>query len=472
MWFRRSSRAAKAQRHSGRRLSWPLFPQLRLLRIEPLEVRRLLTVSWVGPATGYWDVGANWSTGNVPAAADDVSIGGGATVTIQSGDSISINSVNTLSGTTLVITGGSLAIATQSSIAGDFNLSGGTLGGAGNVTFDATVNWMGGTMAGTGTSAIAASGTLNVSGQVYLQGVLENDGSADWSGAYSYIFMSDGTINNYGSWAADSNSTLTAEGYPSGVATNVFNNFAGGTFTQQGTGTTQFTAYSAGVAFNDVGTVNVDQGTFAFASDGTTELTLNGTLNVGSATNDSTGAILAFQNTQTIDGAGTIAFGTSPYYAYLGYANLIDISTPDSTVTFGPDLTIQGQSGLFGTQYATPAYVNQGTISADAASISFGIYSRSANAALTWSNTGTLQALDGSALNLDGSFTNSGTISAAGGSVLSIGADGSTWSSSGAISADASTINLGGSWQFANGHDQRHGRGGPELERLLRDAKA
>ena len=66
------------------------------------------------------------------------------------------------------------------------------------MTFEGTVNWSGGTIAGSGTTDIAAGGTLNISGTVYLQGVLENDGTANWTAGS--IQMYNGTINNDGSW--------------------------------------------------------------------------------------------------------------------------------------------------------------------------------------------------------------------------------------------------------------------------------
>ncbi len=169
-WLFRTLRKQRHQRPAHNRAR---EPRSRKARLECLEERVLLTaVHWVGGATGLWDQAANWSNDAVPTTADDVTINSGTatTVTIQSGDVESINSLTTAAGNTLAMTGGSLAIAANSVLAGNFNFSGGTLGGAGNVTFDATVNWTGGTMAGTGTTDIAAGATLNVSGNVVPAG--------------------------------------------------------------------------------------------------------------------------------------------------------------------------------------------------------------------------------------------------------------------------------------------------------------
>ena len=48
-------------------------------------------VSWVGGATGFWDVAANWldtttNTSHVPTATDIVTIAPGVTVTVRSGN--------------------------------------------------------------------------------------------------------------------------------------------------------------------------------------------------------------------------------------------------------------------------------------------------------------------------------------------------------------------------------------------------
>src|SRR5262245_49321101 len=57
--------------------------------LEGLEDRLApATVTWTNPAGGLWNVGSNWSTGAVPGAADDVTIGRlnpGAAVTHGSG---------------------------------------------------------------------------------------------------------------------------------------------------------------------------------------------------------------------------------------------------------------------------------------------------------------------------------------------------------------------------------------------------
>jgi phage baseplate assembly protein gpV len=244
-----------------------------------LEERCLLaTVNWVNPAGGAWEVVGNWrddlNVNRLPTAADDVCIDqpGSIVITHSSGDH-TIHSLT--SKESLTISGGSLALGAASEIDADLTLSGsGSISGAGDLTVSGTLHWSGGTMKGSGSTVLAAGGTLTMdgTGTKYLDGrTLTVDGTANWTGGW--IRMSGATINNNGSWTANSNSTLQMSG--GSVAGNAFNNNATGTFTQQGTGTTQFTTYLTGVAFNNAGTVNVSQGTLQSSCGGTHSAAIN-----------------------------------------------------------------------------------------------------------------------------------------------------------------------------------------------------
>src|SRR5688572_19693804 len=98
----------------ARRLPIRKKPKLRRrcrLQIEQLEERLTpAQVLWNIDASGFWDVGTNWSTGVVPGSADDVIIdrpAGNFTVTHRAGQgdhsvrSILSNEALTLSGATL-----------------------------------------------------------------------------------------------------------------------------------------------------------------------------------------------------------------------------------------------------------------------------------------------------------------------------------------------------------------------------------
>ncbi len=124
--------AARSHRHS-RRLPWH---EQRRLAFEELEGRLMLTaVSWVGGASGYFDVASNWSGGAVPTSTDDVSIGlsSPTTVIIQPTDIISVDSLSLSANTTLQVTGGLLTTVAGLTNSGTINVSPGstiTVGGS------------------------------------------------------------------------------------------------------------------------------------------------------------------------------------------------------------------------------------------------------------------------------------------------------------------------------------------------------
>lgn len=101
--------------------------------LETLESRRLLTaVYWSSATNGSWDLASNWSTGKVPGADDDVTIDQpGVTVTISS----NVESIQSITADDpLVISGGGLTVAANSTISGGLAMTGGTLTATGSQT--------------------------------------------------------------------------------------------------------------------------------------------------------------------------------------------------------------------------------------------------------------------------------------------------------------------------------------------------
>ena len=190
-----------------------------------------------------------------------INVSGGAAATF-SGDNYTHAAGSSLNGPGTINFSATESVADPVAVSAILNITSGTITGAGGLTATGTVNWKGGTIA-TGGTVIAAGATLNLSGgQVTLQGVLENDGTTNWTSGV--IQLSGGTINNNGSWTANSNSTLSAWGGT--VGGNAFSNNAAGTFTQQGTGTTQFTTNWTSVAFHNSGVVEAHSGTLDLGS--------------------------------------------------------------------------------------------------------------------------------------------------------------------------------------------------------------
>ena len=380
----------------------------RALRIEPLEARMLLSVvTWSGGTSGTgtnFETATNWVGGVLPGPNDEAYIPSAfASETITSATSISIGSLvseaqfQISAGTftvgttaevdnTLTLSGGSLSIGANSTIAGNVNLSGGTLGGAGNVTFGGTVNWTGGTMAGTGLTDVASTGTLNLSGNngVQLYGVLETDGATNWSGGIS-IQMFNGTINNYGTWTVNSSSTVYVWSNTGGT-TNSFNNGSSATFIQEGTGTTSF-SNSPGVAFNNAGTVNVNNGTLQFFSGGSQSGPFSG----------NTGASLELGGNHSFTSAATIS----------GSLNVLVVggtSSDPATISTTGTLTFEGGT------FTANAAVSAASINVTGGTANFNAGATATNGTIS---SGTLAG--------SGNVTFGGTVAWTGGTIAGTG---------------------------------------------------
>ena len=145
--------------------------RLRRLTFERLEERALLaSFVWSGGASGDFNVASNWTGPNgagVPGAADDavVNIPG---VTIQISSSAAVNSLNTLTDTTVDVSGGTFSVAD----------------GNGARTVIGTLDVDAGAMFAVDGGA-ASAGDANVAGMIGVNagGFTFNGGSATLSGA-------------------------------------------------------------------------------------------------------------------------------------------------------------------------------------------------------------------------------------------------------------------------------------------------
>jgi len=187
-------------------------------------------VSWKNPVSGDWSTASDWSTGKVPGASNDVTIGatGAYTVTISmpeaahsltvsaSGATVSDTSTFSL-GTTLTLTAGEFALASGGEVvggtinvgsAGDFVGAGGTLDG---VKFEGTLDLTpansvltitgGTTFAGAGGSGAA---TINFSSNYNQNSILYVEGTATLDNA---------TVNIGGPYAPPYSGYITATDY-------------------------------------------------------------------------------------------------------------------------------------------------------------------------------------------------------------------------------------------------------------------
>jgi hypothetical protein len=170
------------------------------LRLESLEERALpSTVSWISSTSGAWTTAADWSTGAVPGAGDDVVINQPAGVTVTLAASTSVHSLS-LTGATLNVTGGTLAVAADSSNAGSLQVQPGahvTFAGnyvqsaAGSLTLPAA-----GLSTGVGTNLLGNTGLESPS-----MGTTAPSGWASWGTSYlstQYAHTGAQSLQEYG----------------------------------------------------------------------------------------------------------------------------------------------------------------------------------------------------------------------------------------------------------------------------------
>jgi hypothetical protein len=187
------------------------------------------TITWTGNATGAhkhdWNDPDNWDPATVPDATQDattyqqqyVCIGGGAQVTIASGDNFHVAGLDIGEGAQLVVgSKGGIFLGADDSAdlvpsyveSGDnLSLDAATLGGNATISVAGTLEWapqlegkhrLAATQAGTGNTVIGASGKLLVDGPKFGGAILADSRTIDNSGTLTisktgFISMVDGT---------------------------------------------------------------------------------------------------------------------------------------------------------------------------------------------------------------------------------------------------------------------------------------
>ncbi len=323
-----------------------------------------------------------------------------------------------------------------------------TLGGSGTVDFSGP---------GPYNAVGLASGTLTIGPGITVQGqtgyvgyspgiggspssiTVVNQGTIQANVSGGTITVQDASTPNTGTLQATNGGTLSLQSSsftPGGVIEadtgstitigGTIDN-TGGTFSPTGSGTVAITGTVDG------GTVDVGTGTNLILAGSTlnavtlsgnyqlagsndiyieNNLTLDGTLTLG---NSSTYGSLYFASaTNTLGGSGTVDFsGPGPYNA---------VGLASGTLTIGPGITVQGQTGYvgyspgIGGSPSSITVVNQGTIQANVSGGTITVQDASTP------NTGTLQATNGGTLSLQSSsFTPGGVIEADTGSTITIG---------------------------------------------------
>ena len=217
--------------------------------------------------------------------------------------------------------------------------------------------------------------------------ITTTDSTVDLGGNFTVADL--GTVANNGSTinltGTLDNTGTTLAGTPPPARPIAGGTIDGGTVITAGSGVLMNAPSGVGT-LNGVtlaGTLELDEGGQLAITSG---LTLdNGQANIGA------GSWVTFSGTQALAGSGTVTFEDDDT------SNSILVSGTGDTLTIGPNILIDGDSGTVNADDS--AFINQGTISADA------------GGAITlngtdWSNTGTVQ-LNGSSITVSGVCTTS-----------------------------------------------------------------
>ena len=150
----------------------------------------LMTNSWVGGASGDWDVPANWSLGHVPLNSEDIAIGNGATVTIPVGYSAVARTVLVSFLGSLTINTGATLELTSSSAGLDRLENRGILTNDGNIIVENLQSGETGIKNASFYAQFSNNGTITVSDyEGSLSAGIENQSSAEFINSVTGIII-------------------------------------------------------------------------------------------------------------------------------------------------------------------------------------------------------------------------------------------------------------------------------------------
>jgi hypothetical protein len=304
------------------------------------------------------------NTGTIDAASGTVNVAGADTAT---------GTFTVETGATLAFNGGTQALAAASSVSGagdvtfgganltllgsyaitgnttvsngtvlfdadttlpTLTLSGGTLGGVGTLTVSGTLTWTGGEMNNGGRTV--ANGGMTISGnngKALRNRVLDNAGTATWTGTGSIAMDGNAVWNNLAGSQIDAQNDAVFGNTGGGgeYFDSIFNN--AGTFKKSaGTGTTTITAF-----VSNTGTIDAASGTLKMTEGG-----LNDSMYVAetAATLELSGGSQAAGANSSITGAGNVTFSGATVNVAGSYTVTGTTTVTGGTVTFANDTTV------------------------------------------------------------------------------------------------------------------------------------
>lgn len=333
---------------------------------EALESRVLLSTvnAWKAAVSGDWDTGSNWTLGHIPTAGEDVNIAVAGSYTVTHSFGTDLAHSIALSHP-LMLTGGTLTVATSVQANATFTLGGGTLSGA---TINAGAGGQFAPVSGTlthatlGSDVTMANGdeitvvkglslgghTLTLSSTGSFTGITFNDAAAESLSGPGHVVLGGSAPNT------DFFNTYGAAANPVTLAANVTISASGGLI-QNLTGITAGLVIQSPInfssaagtlsinAFTNQGTMTVSAGTLDFngpwLNKGTVAVTgASGTLNL-TGTFSTVGTIKRTAGNVNIQGTYTVN-GTLAFTAATGSWNLAGGTIANATLTFAGGATL------------------------------------------------------------------------------------------------------------------------------------
>lgn len=386
----------------------------------------LYAVNYVSAASGAWNTATTWTPNGIPTAADNVTVGTGHTITMNTPNPVCLG---------LTVTGTlNWSVTSVASVSGNLTLNPGSIVG-GSVT--GTLNVAGNLIVVAGGTSTIGRVNLAITGSTTINGtVLFNNGTGTKS------FTGDVTIASGGVWTSNATVTYTMSA-DLNMDGGTINGTASGRFSPVNLNINSGTNTIGNSTFNRTGGSNFNiNSTVTFNNTGGTKDWLDVNINAaGTWTNSSPEG---FNVRGNFVNDGTFTSGTGPFVfmsaaGTLSGANTITIS---GTVTINGAYTNNGTFSIAGTTFSGTGSLTQGTnaslfIRPTIISITTLNCSASGNT-VTYNHASTAQNIempaDGSYFNLTvtgasvktlpGDMTIDGSVTIAGGATLDVDAIG------------------------------------------------
>ncbi|MCM2308833.1 MAG: filamentous hemagglutinin N-terminal domain-containing protein, partial [Sulfuritalea sp.] len=343
------------------------------------------TTSYIATGASNWAIGGNWDRGTPTANADAIiDLGSGPnTITINTAESARSLTVTSPGGganiNTVAMTGGSLALAQNSSLDANsvLSLTGGSLGGAGSLTANGAVTLGGTSFTGAGT--LTTSGVTTLNGSPVFNGTVtwNNSGTVDIGGSDRIQMYNGAVVNNLVGGIINDTTTATNPFEGNGSASTFFN--AGSFNKNAGSAATQSFSINA---FANSGSFNVNAGSFQLTSGGTD----TGSYTIGAGTTLAVTAGTRSFNGTSFTGGGVLGLtgGTMDFATNISFlAGGPTLSLTGGTVSGVGNLSVNNALTLGGT-----SFIGAGTLTTSGVTTLNG--SPVFNGTVTWNNSGTV----------------------------------------------------------------------------------